>query len=389
MKILHIIHSVNPVAGGPIEGIKQLAFAAMSIGHEVEVVSLDAPDAPWLKDFPLKVHALGPSWPGYGYTPRLVPWLKAHAGDYSFVVVNGIWQFNSFGVWLALRKSSVPYYVFTHGMLDPWFKKHYPLKHLKKWLYWPWAEYRVLRDASAVLFTCKQEMLLARESFWLYRCREEVVNYGTSGFHRDAEACKAAFFARFPELRGKRLLLFLGRVHEKKGVDLLIKAFHRRLTEKPDPALCLVIAGPADSPYGREMKRLCSTLGIEDQVTWAGMVQGDEKWGAFLSADAFLLPSHQENFGISVAEALSARLPVLISNKVNIWCEIEDDQAGFVENDDEAGAEALLRRWLALEPAEAEAMREAARACFLARFEIKMAAASLIGVYEKYRNKKE
>ena len=79
--------------------------------------------------------------------------------------------------WLALeslRKQGFhtpAYFVFTHGMLDPWFKRTYPLKHLKKWLYWPWAEYRVLRDAQAVLFTCEEERILARQSFWLYKCK--------------------------------------------------------------------------------------------------------------------------------------------------------------------------------------------------------------------------
>ncbi|XHR30849.1 MAG: glycosyltransferase [Chthoniobacteraceae bacterium] len=382
MKILHLIHSVNPAVGGPIEGVKQLAVGMECLGGEVDIVCLDDPAAPWLKDFPFSVIPLGPSYLSYGYSPKLIPWLREHCRDYSFIVVNGIWQYNSFAAWRVLRQEGVPYYVFTHGMLDPWFKRHYPLKHLKKWLYWPWAEYRVLRDAAAVLFTCIEEKLQARKSFWLYRCREEVVSYGTRGWQGDAETQKAAFFARFPELRGKRLLLFLGRMHEKKGGDLLIQAFHRRLTAHPDPSLALVMAGPADNPFGRKIKRLSSSLGIEDQVTWTGMLQGDEKWGAFLASEAFMLPSHQENFGISVAEALSAHLPVLISNKVNIWREIEGERAGLIENDDLAGTEALLDRWLALTPGEREEMRVAARRCFLGYFEIMKAAVSLVRVYE-------
>ena len=80
-------------------------------------------------------------------------------------------------------------------MLDPWFKKQYPLKHLKKWMYWPWAEYRVLRDAQAVLFTCEEERVLARESFWLYRCNEVVVSYGTAKPKGDPEVELQEFFA--------------------------------------------------------------------------------------------------------------------------------------------------------------------------------------------------
>ncbi|MEI6561011.1 MAG: glycosyltransferase [Verrucomicrobiota bacterium] len=381
MKILHIIHSVNPIAGGPIEGIKQISKAKECYGWQIEVACLDSPDAPWLKDFPLKVYALGPSYLSYGYSPRFVPWLKAHCNEYAFVVVNGIWQYGSFAAWRVLRHAVVPYFVFTHGMLDPWFKKHYPLKHFKKWLYWPWAEYRVLRDASAVLFTCMEEKLLARHSFWLYRCNEKVVNYGTAGWKGDADVQKRCFFKKFPELEGKRLFLFLGRIHEKKGGDLLFEMFHRIVSERPELDLHLVMAGPDDNTFARTLKKTAQSLGIADRITWTGMLLGDEKWGAFQASEAFVLPSHQENFGISVAEALSASLPVLISNKVNIWREIEQEAAGLVENDDLPGTYALFKRWLDLDAQKREEMREKARECFLRHFEISSAARSLIKVY--------
>ena len=381
VKILHIIHSANPSAGGPIEGIKQLVSVKIKMGLKVEMVCLDSPDAPWLENFPIKVHALGPSYSSYGYCPRLIPWLKAHCHEYAFVIVNGIWQYHSFSARRVLNRAGIPYFVFTHGMLDPWFKRHYPLKHLKKWLYWPWAEYRVLRDATAVLFTCREEKIQARRSFWLYRCNEAVVSYGTAGWKGDAEVQRRLFLERFPELEGKRLILFLGRVHEKKGGDLLVNAFHRLLAETPEPSLHLVMAGPDDSSYAARLKKMVHALGLEDRVTWTGMLEGDLKWGAFQSAEAFILPSHQENFGISVAESLSASLPVLISNKVNIWREIEEDNAGLVEADDAGGAHALLKRWMALDVPEKQAMRCAARRCFLEHFEIQKAADSLLKVY--------
>ena len=381
MKLLHIIHSVNPVAGGPIEGIKQLAVEKKKMGWKIEVVCLDSPDAPWLKDFPLKVHALGPSYLRYGYSPRLKPWLKAHAHEYAFVIVNGIWQFNSFTAWRVLRKIGIPYFVFTHGMLDPWFKEHYPLKHLKKWLYWPWAEYRVLRDATAVLFTCLEEKVLARRSFWLYRCKEEVVNYGTAGWNGDAEVQRKAFSEKFPQLQGKRQILFLGRIHEKKGGDLLIEAFHRLLSETKNPDFHLVMAGPDDNAFAEKLKKRVKELGFEERVTWTGMIERDLKWGAFQCAELFILPSHQENFGISVAEALSASLPVAISNKVNIWREIDQEKAGLVENDDLEGTYCLLKRWAALDATQRQEYQARARQCFLDHFEIKGAAQSLMKVY--------
>src|SRR5213076_1488953 len=113
------------------------------------------------------------------------------------------------------------------GMLDPWFKRTYPLKHLKKWIYWPWADYRVLRDARAVLFTTEEERLLARQSFWLYRCREAVVDYGTAGPTGDAARQRESFRSAFPMLRDTRNLLFLSRLHPKQGCDTLLAAFAR------------------------------------------------------------------------------------------------------------------------------------------------------------------
>jgi glycosyltransferase involved in cell wall biosynthesis len=263
-------------------------------------------------------------------------------------------------------------------MLDPWFRRTYPLKHLKKLLYWPWGEYRVLRDAAAVLFTSEEERRAARESFRRYRCNEEVVSYGTAAPKLDLGAARAEFLARFPQVVGQRILLFLSRLHEKKGCELLIDAFR----QCGDESLRLVMAGPcADQAYLRQLRERAAG---DARVTFTGMLTGEVKWGAFTAAEAFVLPSHQENFGIAVAEALACGTPVLLSHKVNIWREIVDAGAGFAEEDDAAGTLQLLRRWLAAEPAEARAMRAAAKALFAERFEINRAVQSLLETLRRY-----
>jgi len=262
-------------------------------------------------------------------------------------------------------------------MLDPWFKRSYPLKHLKKLLYWPWGEYRVLRDAAAVLFTSEEERRLARESFALYRCNEKVVNYGTAA-PANPEGAREKFFEAFPHLRQQAFLLFLGRLHEKKGCELLIEAFAqlRNLSGSPSH---LVMAGPcSDDGYLRRLQQLSAAMG--DSIIFPGMLTGDMKWGALSAAEAFALPSHQENFGIAVAEALACGTPVLISNKINIWREIEADGAGLVANDDLAGTADLLKRWTSTAVDARAAMRENARKCFAARFEIERATDSLLSV---------
>jgi len=377
MNILEVIPSVDAASGGPIEWTRQFATAALREGHNVEMASLDAPDAPCVRAFPLAVHACGPAKGlPYGYTPHFVPWMRRNASRYDAVVVNGIWAYHSFGAWRALRNSRTPYFVFTHGMLDPWFKRRYPLKHLKKWLYWPWAEYRVLRDASAVLFTCEEEKILARKSFWLYSANEVTVGNGTSAPTGEAEAQIEAFFLRSPAARGKRIALFMGRIHPKKGCDLILDAFARILGS--DPAWHLVIAGPDDGGWQRELMGQSADLGGRGPIAWPGMLTGDEKWGAMRAAEIFLLPSHQENFGLAVAEALACGVPALISSKVNIWREVQQDGAGIVAADDLEGTCAMLREWAGLTLEQRTRMRERAHGCFLQRFEIGKISHSLL-----------
>src|SRR6476646_2695037 len=126
-------------------------------GHDVEIVALDPPDAEWLRSMEPRVHAIGRGTGFYGYSPVLDRWFRAHRDEYDRVIVNGLWQYPGLAVWRRFSGTTTPYFVFPHGMLDPWFKRTYPLKHIKKWFYWPWAEYRILRDAAAVIFTSEEE----------------------------------------------------------------------------------------------------------------------------------------------------------------------------------------------------------------------------------------
>jgi glycosyltransferase involved in cell wall biosynthesis len=380
MRLLHIIPSVNPSGGGPMEGVRQRGLRLQEMGHTVEVLTLDDPAAAFVKAFPLAAHAIGPTQGAYQYNAALVPWLQAHARDYDAIVINGIWQYHSFGAWRALSAMGVPYFVFTHGMMDPWFKRTYPLKHLKKWLYWPWAEYRVLRDAQAVLFTSEDERVLARESFWLYKARETVVSYGTKTPPGNAAELRAQFLAAHPALQGKRVLLFLSRIQVKKGCDLLIEAFAK--VAEQDPTLHLLMAGPDQTGWVGELQALAQTRGIADRISWPGMLQGDMKWGAFYSAEAFMLPSHQENFGIAVAEAMGCGLPVLISDKVNIWREIEADGAGIVNTDTVSGTVKTLQGWLAMDAQARKKMAHQAKTTFMQRFTVEAMADSLLAAFK-------
>lgn len=371
MRILHVASSLDPRGGGVAEAIRQLGAALVRAGHHTEAATVDAPGSPWLATPPFPVHALGPSRTSYQYAAALGPWLRAQHGRFDCLITHGLWQHHGLAAWRCWRG---PRFVFAHGMLDPWFARAYPRKHLKKWLYWPWAEYPLLRSARAVFFTCEEERRLARQSFWLYRANEAVCPLGIQEPAGEAAHQKELFLATNPELRGQRLVVFLGRLAVKKGCDAAMLAFAHRGDGT------LVMAGP-DDPASPELAReICAprAAAAGQPIRWTGMLSGDLKWGALHAAEAFILPSHQENFGLAVVEALACGKPVLISNKVNIWREIEADGAGLVDDDSIPGTERLVDRWFALSAEERAAFGRRARASFEQRFRIDRAAATLV-----------
>jgi glycosyltransferase involved in cell wall biosynthesis len=378
MRILHIISTLNPAAGGPTESVRVL-LSYGPIGYTGEVVTLDDPKAPYLKDVAFPVHALGPFNTTYGFNTKLLPWLMANRERFDGVVVNGLWQYCGFAAWRALA-GNTPDVVFTHGMLDPYFKHAFPLKHIKKWLYWMPIEHRVLRDAYRVLFTSKAERRLAEQSFRLHSWNPYVVPYGASGPMGDPEVQKRAFFAKCPAVEGKRFLLFLGRIHRKKGCDLLIDAFVK--VADSDPDLELVMAGPDQQQWAAKLQQTAVRAGIAKRVHWPGMVTGDAKWGAFYASEAFILPSHQENFGIAVAEALGCGRAVLLADKVNIAEDIADEGAGLMELDTPEGTINLLRRWIAMTVRERQEMGDRAYRCFHKNYDMRENAKAIIKLFE-------
>ena len=378
MRVLHIVGTIDPAAGGVSEAIRALLELGPS-DYQHEIVSMDDPADSFLKQIPAPVHAFGPYKSAFAYSSRLQPWLVANRDRFDGVFVHGLWVYPGIAAWRALA-GHTPYVVFPHGMLDPYFKHAFPLKHLKKWLYWLPAQYWALRAADKVLFTCQVEAELAKQSFWLHHWKPYVVAFGATGPSGDTSVQKQAFLASYPALRTRRFLLFLGRIHPKKGCDLLIDAFIKIAAQQPD--LDLVMAGPDQQNWQATLRSTVAEAGLTERVHWTGMLQGNAKWGAFLSCEAFILPSHQENFGIAVAEALACSRPVLLSDKVNIAPDIASDGAGLMEPDTAAGTLRLLERWIALTPAERHAMSEQALANFECRYDMRANAKSIVRVFE-------
>ena len=370
LSILRIVPSISLEAGGVAEGVIKSSLELINQGLSIYIASLEKEESDHLSINSITNIFLGKGLLNYGFsldlTSKLTKIINMNSID--LVIIEGIWQYHSICARKACLRSGTPYVIFTHGMLDPWFRKAYPIKHIKKQIYWPWGDYRVLRDAKAVLFTTEKERHLARESFVPYSANEIVVGYGTAAPPPDTKNQREAFLKQFPYLESKRILLFMSRIHPKKGLDLLIEAF--ATIASSDQSLHLVIAGPDQIGMRSLLQIRASELRIDKKITWTGMLCGEHKWGAFRCAELFCLPSHQENFGVVVAEALACELPVAISDQVNIATDVENENAGIIHKDTATATSIALKQWLEMSVNERKEMGRRGKNLFTSRFDL-------------------
>ncbi|MXP47733.1 glycosyltransferase [Altererythrobacter luteolus] len=388
MNILHVIASCDRTEGGPVEGVFRLGDAFREMGHEQELLTLDHSDDAAVRDAPSVVHALGRkksvsagiasralNWSRY--SPAAVDWLREHADEYDGVIVDGLWNFSTRVARLGLQRSRTPYIVFSHGMLDPWFRSRYPLKHLAKSVLWQFNEGPLMRGAAAAAFTTERERDLAKALWRPWGITEQVVGYGTAAPPAESPSMKDAFQGRVSGLQAAPYLLFLGRIHEKKGGDILVNAFGD-FWEGSDAHL--VIAGPGDASFIATLRELAAKSGCAERIHWPGMLEGDEKWGALYGCDAMILPSHQENFGVVVAEALGCGRPVIISDQVNISGDVQRAQAGIICHDTRASVAEAMTRFFRLDAGAREAMGERGKRLFQTQFNIARTAEELVEI---------
>jgi glycosyltransferase involved in cell wall biosynthesis len=421
MKLLHVISGMDPALGGVSQAIRTMIKGLAIKGCYNEVANLDVSDAPWNQSASFVTHALGPGSGPWQYSPNLIPWLLDNLTRFDVVILHGLWLYNGYALRkalchliaqrsaLGLYKGDLPkFYIMPHGMLDPYFQRATGrrLKAWRNWIYWHFIEAAIVNKANGLLFTCETERLLARASFTTYRPqREQVIGLGVEEPPPYITAMHATFLAKCPELHGRSYLLFLSRINEKKGVELLIRAYTqaRRVIATTEDLIqskpllskmgiiprmssfpALVIAGPGlETVYGQQMQHLAADLLASSDIFFPGMLTGDAKWGAFYGCEAFVLPSHQENFGIAVVEALACSKPVLISNQVNIWHEIEATGSGIVTDDTLAGTRQLLESWSKLTNQEKQEKGTRARALYHQHFAVLPAAEKLMDILKE------
>lgn len=372
MRALHVIPSLDPADGGPSVVFPKMLAALAAIGIEVEgaTTAVGADGAvtgdPPVRRFRRLWRPGKPSWP-------MARWLSGHVDRYDVVHVHALFSFApDVAAWLA-RRRGVPYVIRPLGVLNrygmnarrPW------LKRLSLRL----VEGPLLRDAAAVHFTSQAEADEAAELG--IPMRSVVIPLGVEV---PAPGDRQVLLARFPALRGARVLLFLSRLDPKKNMEALIEAFAGVAVDAPD--LRLLVCGAGDAGYVASLKARAEARGVTGRIDWAGEVRGDEKASAFALADLFVLPSHSENFGIAVVEAMAAGVPVVVSEGVPLADRIVDAGAGWRCGSDAASVEGAIRQALSAE-VDRRTVGERARELVRAEYSVEAMGGRLKTLYEQ------
>ncbi|MFA5411630.1 MAG: glycosyltransferase [Candidatus Omnitrophota bacterium] len=334
MKILHVIPSLAAVRGGPGQAALELVKALRACNVEAEIAATND-NGPGLLDVPLcrkSDYQGAPVW----FFPRFSPavsylreyafsalfsrWLLRGISGYDLLHVHGIFSYTCSMAMLMARLKKVPYLVRPNGMLCAWSLKQ---GRLKKQIYLDLFERANLDRAGALEFTSSQEHEEAR--VLNLRPQSFILPYGLTPSMPLADApLRLKQFLKIPG--NEPVILFMSRLHHKKGLEYLIPALGR-LKERP---FRFIIAGSGSKKYEAKIKRLLEKEGIYSRTHILGYVQGEAKQLLLQGADLFALTSHSESFGLAVLEALAAGLPVLLTPGVPLASLIKKEGLGFV-----------------------------------------------------------
>ncbi len=327
MKILHYKPTIRLEEGGVVRAVLDLCTEMANAGHEVTLATGDATDAPaaWKEGepgYPTLLHT-----PPRGSPAKSAELLRAIA-DADVVHLHAVWQPDNLALARACHRAGTPYVVSIHGMLDDWTIAQ---KHAKKRLFLALGGSRFLARAAVVHATAEAERTQATK--WIGGAPAEVVPllFDLSDF-ADLPGTGPAV-ARFPQLdRDVPRLLFLSRIHEKKGVDRLLRA--AAILRDRGIAFQLLIAGTGDEPYVSRVRALRDQLGLQNHAEFLGFVSGIEKVSLYQASTLFVLPTSQENFGFVYFEALASGCPVVTTKGTDTWPEIEQSGGGIIARGD-------------------------------------------------------
>lgn len=364
MRVLHVAASLSPQWGGPIamiagltralqkQGVSCTVFAPVGRRVGTDPVWLDGAD---VRLFPTAWLALG--W--IGYAPTISVALREALASHDLVHIHELWHFPHYAAYRAAQEAGKPYVVTVHGAMDPWAMRQ---KWLRKWIYMTLLQRRILQRAAAVqaVTATEADQIRARG----IRTPIAVIPNGIDPDSFQNLPPKSVFLQRFPDLEGKQVVLFLGRIHPIKGLDILAHAFPKVLSHHQD--VRLVIAGPDEDSHRRRIEALLAAGGVVDRTVFTGMLTETEKLAALAASDVFVLPSYSEGLSLSVLEALASGLPVIITRQCQ-FPEVAHADAGLVIDPDAGQLHDALSRLLE-NPVEGRAMGQRGRQMVMQRY---------------------
>jgi glycosyltransferase involved in cell wall biosynthesis len=333
MRVLHVIPYMHPSAGGPPVVVENIIREMNKRGHASDIISstdfCQRDELALLKRLNSLAATTLLSKPSISmFLQRDKRWLTDRIGAADVVHVHTLWNPLNTSVRRGCARLGRPYVLMPHGMLDPyslgvkWLRKSIYLQCIEKWN---------IKAAARIIYASSEEARLASAALSSMPKNGVVIPLGSEAPFGSAEALSSKFLQLFPIAQGRRQLLFLGRLHQKKGLDRIVKVLPAIVAKFPD--VLLTIAGDGNEMFTNRLKDTIHSLGLGNAVMFTGRLEGEEKWGAYASAELFVLPSRQENFAITVADAMRMGVPVVITDKVNTWPYVERSGAGLVLGD--------------------------------------------------------
>ncbi len=338
MKVLMVSPYRDPAFGGVSQVVPELVKVSSSIDCQIDWISTcSGKGQEWHSTSPFSHQKFFSrvSRNDLIWSAPLVYWFKQNVWQYDLVHFHTIFSPMMTRLARIALRSSVPYWVTPHGMLDSWAIQH---RGFKKKLYWNLFERSVFKRAAKIhVLHSGEEKAVRRRGI---QTPTVLIPNGVNPLEKLSREKESLFWNRYPEFLANQRILFLGRIHSKKGIDALIRAFVEILKSRAQT--CLIIAGPNEQKTQERLQKLAKILGVAERIKWVGLLSGEEKQAALQGADCFVLPSHSEGLSQAILEAFAAGVPTAITPECSFDQVIESDGAWRIERDPKKMAETII-----------------------------------------------
>lgn len=385
MKILHVATSLEYERGGPTTVVMELTQNLARKGIDITVfTSMDnakcttADDLKGVKVKTFPTNAFSKIWPYYSSSFKKA--LQKELVNFDLVHIHEIWHYPVFACYKAAKAKQKPYIITVHGSLEPSCLNY---KAFKKKIYTALIERKILEEASALHAVTEDEVKSIRD--FVDNKNIYCVPNGLNIEALESLPDKNTLEGIYPQIKNKKVILFLGRIHPKKGLDILAEAFGKIIRKQHNA--CLLIVGPDSDSYRSQIEKILTREDVLDKAVFTGTLTGNLKLAALNRADIFVLPSHSEGFSMSILEAMGCGLPVVITKQCH-FPEVEQMQAGkIIDGDANELSEIILE--LLNNPQLCRKMGKAGQKLVRDKYTWDDVTDKMIGVYEEILNKQK